>query len=75
MSGQRDDKIVCKLQHADLNGFPQYEAISYVWGDATIRRTITRDCCAFKVTVNLFLTLQRFINQIIHGSYGQTLYA
>jgi hypothetical protein len=60
MPGQGDGEIVCRLQHADLDDMQEYEAISYVWGDTNIGRTITCNGYAFEVTANLFLALQRF---------------
>lgn len=59
MPGKEHNQITCRLKQADLQNALTYEAISYVWGDAAIRRTITCDGSSFEVTANLFLALQR----------------
>ena len=43
----------------------RYEALSYVWGDPGVTRTITVDEAEFRVTVNLFAALQRLRNALL----------
>jgi hypothetical protein len=33
LPGRDDDEIRCEIRHASLDGPPQYEALSYTWGD------------------------------------------
>ena len=60
MPGRGNDEIFCQLRQADLRSEPEYEAISYVWGDANMTQNITCGGCSCKVTTNLFHALQRF---------------
>ncbi|KAK3984510.1 heterokaryon incompatibility protein-domain-containing protein [Cladorrhinum sp. PSN332] len=59
MPGRFDDPITCSLQKANLDENPQYDALSYVWGDPEVCRIIYVDGCAKNVTVNLFAALRR----------------
>ncbi|KAH7403135.1 heterokaryon incompatibility protein-domain-containing protein [Cadophora sp. MPI-SDFR-AT-0126] len=56
--GQPDSPIHCRLIHAALSEcqdvFNHYTALSYVWGDATQKRTIFVNALPFEVTSNLF---------------------
>ncbi|KAK4442311.1 HET-domain-containing protein [Podospora aff. communis PSN243] len=58
LPGETNAPLHCKLQHASLSDKPQFEALSYVWGDATIRSTITVDGHNVGITVNLEETLR-----------------
>jgi hypothetical protein len=51
--GNTDDTIVCDLTIASLQEAPQYEALSYVWGDQ--KDTLPIEVCneSFSVTTNL----------------------
>jgi Heterokaryon incompatibility protein (HET) len=53
LPGQFDDAICCTLTHADLAAQPQYEALSYAWGDSSNTKPITLDGFRFQVTVGL----------------------
>ncbi|KAK4221369.1 heterokaryon incompatibility protein-domain-containing protein [Podospora fimiseda] len=53
------DPISCTLSRANLEEQPQYDALSYVWGDPRICRTIYVDDSVKNVTVNLFAALRR----------------
>lgn len=33
--GDAGDRLSCSMQHADLSTNPEYQALSYVWGDVT----------------------------------------
>ena len=59
--GAWDESISCSLRTVHLNDENlHYEAVSYVWGDATDRRTILCDGLSVSITRNLFEALQRF---------------
>ena len=54
LPGQRDDEIRTRLSIVDLEQNPQYEAISYVWGDARDKVSIICQGHEFWVTRNLY---------------------
>lgn len=56
--GNFGDPIVCELEHIQLIPDSDYEAVSYVWGDATVTKPITLDGRAYPVTTNLYTGLQ-----------------
>lgn len=51
-------EIVCKLSVASLGDEPTFRALSYVWGDARVTRTITVNGRQVEVTKNLADALQ-----------------
>ena len=59
--GHDDDPITCDLQVAQLDSSikPTYDALSYVWGDPTIRSPVILDGRLHQVTVNLAAALRR----------------
>ena len=52
------ENIHCALQTVCLDDNPAYEALSYVWGESSIRELITLDELSVGVTVNLKHALQ-----------------
>ena len=60
-----EDDIHCTLQHVLLNEDPQYEALSYTWGDENLTDEIFLDGQSFQVTTNLvsFLRHLRLTSQ------------
>jgi hypothetical protein len=51
---EADEGIVaCTLDHAFLHDQPEYDALSYCWGDATITAPVKVNGCIVKVTTNL----------------------
>ncbi|KAL6712244.1 hypothetical protein ACN47E_000121 [Coniothyrium glycines] len=53
------DPVHCKIVHAEFGQLPQYEALSYTWGDdQTIKQTIYVDGLEFEVSKNLFEALR-----------------
>jgi hypothetical protein len=48
-----DEPLHCSLHYAKLDADPNYEALSYVWGDATKTLPITLDGLAIEITLNL----------------------
>lgn len=57
--GNRLQDIQCSLEISSLDSRPGYEALSYVWGDETIRVPITVDGKRLDVTENLSAALRR----------------
>jgi hypothetical protein len=57
--GERTDAIEIRLSHASVDQNPTYEALSYVWGDATVTESINLHGQPFNITVNLFFALRR----------------
>ena len=51
--GISDYLVNCRIRHISLNDFPDYEALSYHWGDATVTWPIFLDGAVFLVTKNL----------------------
>jgi S-adenosylmethionine:diacylglycerol 3-amino-3-carboxypropyl transferase len=51
--GDWDDDITCSLQSTSLDDLHEYEALSYVWGDANVTRSILLDGHSFQATTNL----------------------
>lgn len=59
------------LRHANLEGRPDYEAISYCWGDPTDTRTVYCDDKPLQVTNSLFTALK----QLRHADQPRILWA
>ena len=51
--GIGEDPIRCNLEEAKLADKPQFECLSYVWGDPTDTKLIICDKKAIRITVNL----------------------
>jgi ankyrin repeat protein len=62
LPGNEDDPIRCTLSRAVLDEQPEYEALSYVWGDPKHRRKILVDGRKTKVTINLEVALRHLRN-------------
>ncbi|CAI6092189.1 unnamed protein product, partial [Clonostachys chloroleuca] len=58
--GAGDDPIRISLQVAFLDDEPEFEAISYVWGDPTSKKNIYCDDVCISVTANLHAALHNF---------------
>jgi hypothetical protein len=56
--GSGDDPVNCTLTTVSLDDKPRYEAVSYVWGDASMRQEIVVDSKSLLVTVNLHTALR-----------------
>lgn len=56
--GTQLEPIRCSLSYVSLDDTPKYEALSYVWGDPSIRISILLDEHPFRVTQNLGLALR-----------------
>jgi len=53
LPGAPNTPLYCKLIVVTLGRRPNFEALSYVWGDTTVKRSITVDGDVFQVTTNL----------------------
>ena len=51
--------LECRLQHADLDAVPSYEALSYVWGNSNERHEFRCDGAVFSLTSSLHEALLR----------------
>jgi hypothetical protein len=58
--GEKEDASVvrCKLSHVTFGEKPQYEALSYTWGDPNDLKDIIIDGLEMKVRVNLYSALR-----------------
>ncbi|KAE9368089.1 HET-domain-containing protein, partial [Stipitochalara longipes BDJ] len=57
-SGSRDAPLRCRLIHVSLDDNPEYDALSYVWGDISVQDpAILLDGKPFQVGVNLSAAL------------------
>lgn len=54
----QDCVLACRLQTESLNDEPTYVALSYVWGDASVKEEIALDDKPFLVPVNLAAALK-----------------
>ena len=57
LPGQGDDPISCILHVVDVSNPQQYEAVSYAWGDASLRAPVCCDGKRLEVTRNLHIAL------------------
>lgn len=56
--GKWRDPIECSLQIVSLDDNPTYEALSYVWGDASLRKWICLKDANFDVSKSLEVALR-----------------
>jgi hypothetical protein len=56
--GNWEDIICCTMRIVQFQSLPAYEALSYVWGDASVQQNIIIDSMAFHVTQNLWKALK-----------------
>jgi len=59
MPGRWTDPIVCTVAKACLDDNPEYDALSYVWGDPSVCKPIYVNDRVRNVTVKLFAALYR----------------
>ena len=52
------DPVTCLLHIVDWSNLPEYEALSYTWGDANARATIICEGKTLSVTQNLYGALE-----------------
>lgn len=58
-----NNATVCSLSHASLRDNPEFEALSYVWGDQSQPRRVYLNGVPFFVTQNLFKALESLVLQ------------
>jgi Heterokaryon incompatibility protein (HET) len=58
--GSKGKPICCRLTHSRLGLYPQYNAVSYVWGDNSNNHKICIDNCSLEIQHNLYVALQHF---------------
>jgi tetratricopeptide (TPR) repeat protein len=63
LPGSIDDEISCRLFTVSLNTAPEYEALSYMWGDLKDTRAIYVNQTVHNVTSNLHSALTRLRSQ------------
>lgn len=54
IGGNHNSEIKCRITHTTFGAKPVYKALSYTWGDETLKRTIKIDGCHFAVSNNLY---------------------
>ncbi|KAI1262256.1 HET-domain-containing protein [Xylariaceae sp. FL1019] len=59
LPGLAGQTLECNLLHVGLGSPPQYEAVSYVWGDPSDRKSIGCNGKELKITVGLFIALSQ----------------
>ncbi|KAH7141061.1 heterokaryon incompatibility protein-domain-containing protein [Dactylonectria macrodidyma] len=57
--GTYGDKVICELETVDLDQDPDFEALSYCWGDKLSLETVLVNGHNHPVTTNLYGALQR----------------
>jgi hypothetical protein len=60
LPGQEEDPISCLLHIVEWSNPLEYEAISYAWGDANDRKSVTCQGTELEVTRNLHNGLKHF---------------
>jgi hypothetical protein len=63
LPGENDARVECRLFTSSLENHPEFEALSYVWGDPTVTTTISYDGRDMSVTMNLARALERLRHQ------------
>ncbi len=56
--GSLDDPLVCTLSTISLDDKPEYETLSYVWGDPTFNKEIRENGDVLRVTTSLHTALR-----------------
>jgi hypothetical protein len=62
LPGETDDGIICTLSVSSIRGTPQYEALSYYWGQSDDISSVKCDGRVLSVTPNLLSVLQHLRN-------------
>jgi hypothetical protein len=68
------DKIECRLTHVAFGDMPQYDALSYTWGDGTVKRTIFLNEIGIEVGENLAAALINIRGLESAGEKPQTIW-
>ncbi|KAH7355494.1 heterokaryon incompatibility protein-domain-containing protein [Pyrenochaeta sp. MPI-SDFR-AT-0127] len=59
LQGEKNDEVKCEVRIVDLDRSPEYEALSYVWGNYGERMKIIVSACSVFITPNLHAALIR----------------
>src|SRR5437763_1583854 len=59
LPGDEDAEIECMIEHTSLEAPKPYIALSYVWGDPTVKKCIRLNGHSFSITENLYMFLQQ----------------
>lgn len=59
LPGGWSDVIQCQMSRVLLEENPDYEALSYVWGDSLLKYKILVNGVLYPITTNLYLALRR----------------
>ncbi|KAM7187788.1 Heterokaryon incompatibility protein (HET) domain containing protein [Naviculisporaceae sp. PSN 640] len=54
------DDLHCRIEHIELSKWPDYEAISYVWGEPVFSKLLHCEDTVVRITPTLDLALRRF---------------
>ena len=60
-------KLACNISVFDLSDFPQYIALSYVWGSAVVQHEISLNGQPFLIHHNLYLALKSISRHVKAG--------
>lgn len=71
LPGNWEEKLECNLKIVKLNDMPEYEALSYVWGEPVDMRVVTMSGHDVEVTPNLYAALRR----LRHSKSKRTVWA
>ena len=71
LPGSGVDMVYCNIKHVQLASNPNYEALSYCWGDPTPNHYVYCDGKPLAIATNLYLALHR----LRHRSETRTLWA
>ena len=70
--GERHEDIVCDIEHSHLDDSPQYEALSYTWGDPTSRKQII--CRTPSATVAVTSNCESALRRLRQRDTSRTLW-
>lgn len=70
-----NSNLKCDLKHFTLDQAPKYEAVSYCWGDSTLRVNITCENQILSITQGLHSALLHFRSQMGDNDQPRVLWA
>ncbi|KAG4433772.1 hypothetical protein IFR05_010739 [Cadophora sp. M221] len=73
-AGRGQDPVKCRLIHVSLDDDPQYEALSYAWGDPSVTTPIYLDGKTFSVTENLEAALVNLRDESLGNPKNRVLW-
>ncbi|KAH6721501.1 heterokaryon incompatibility protein-domain-containing protein, partial [Leptodontidium sp. MPI-SDFR-AT-0119] len=69
-----EDPVRCRLIHVSLDDNPQYESLSYAWGDSSVTTPIYIDGKAIPVTENLESALVNLRDESLENPKDRVLW-